>query len=86
MSYATCGNVSCIVPQVQRVLSVAQPGTQVIPALAGNWGKSVSNRPPLELQMQALRKLAPQLKGVSHFAYSWQFPQNDSDRKFCRVQ
>ncbi|MBH8566538.1 family 10 glycosylhydrolase [Nostoc sp. CENA67] len=86
MSYATCGNVNCIVPQVRRVLSVAKPGTQVIPALAGNWGESVSNRPPLEVQMQALRQLAPQLKGVSHFAYSWQYPENDSDRKFCRVR
>ncbi|MDM9583328.1 MULTISPECIES: family 10 glycosylhydrolase [unclassified Nostoc] len=86
MAYGTCGNVSCIVAQVQRVLSMAKPGTQIIPALAGQWGKSISNRPSLEVQMQALRKFAPQLKGVSHFAYSWQYPQNDSDRKFCRVK
>ncbi|MBW4612972.1 MAG: family 10 glycosylhydrolase [Desmonostoc vinosum HA7617-LM4] len=84
MSYATCGNANCIVPQVQRVLSVAKPGTQVIPALAGKWGASISNRPPLEVQMQALRQFAPQLKGVSHFAYSWQYPEHDGDRKFCR--
>jgi hypothetical protein len=84
MSYATCGNVSCIVEQVQRVLSLAKPGTQIIPALAGKWGGSVSNRPSLEAQMQALRQFAPKLKGVSHFAYSWQYPENDSDRKFCR--
>ncbi|MFN6541076.1 MAG: family 10 glycosylhydrolase [Nostoc sp. EkiNYC01] len=84
MSYGACGNVSCIVSQVQRVLSMAKPGTQIVPALAGQWGKPISNRPPLEVQMQALRQFAPQLKGVSHFAYSWQYPQNDSDRKFCR--
>ncbi|MBW4564185.1 MAG: family 10 glycosylhydrolase [Mojavia pulchra JT2-VF2] len=86
MAYGACGNASCIVTQVQRVLSMAQPGTQVIPALAGKWGASISNRPSLEAQMQALRQFSPQLKGVSHFAYSWQYPQDDSDRKFCRNQ
>jgi hypothetical protein len=86
MAYANCGNsnANCIVSQVQRVLNAAKPGTQVIPALAGKWGESTGNRPSLEAQMQALRQFAPQLKGVSHFAYSWQFPDNDSDRKFCR--
>jgi Glycosyl hydrolase-like 10 len=86
MSYATCGNASCIVAQVQQVLSMAKPGTQVIPALAGKWGASISNRPSLEAQMQALRQFAPQIKGVSHFAYSWQYPEHDGDRKFCRTQ
>ncbi|MCC5628429.1 family 10 glycosylhydrolase [Nostoc sphaeroides] len=84
MAYGNCGNVSCIVTQVQRVLSMAKPGTQIIPALAGKWGESISNRPSLEAQMQALRQYAPQLKGVSHFAYSWQYPESDNDRKFCR--
>ena len=86
MSYSTCGNASCIVQEVQRVLKAAQPGTKVIPALAGSWGKSVGNRPSLEAQMQALRQATPQLKGVSHFAYSWQNPEHDNDRKFCRVR
>ncbi|MFS0513775.1 family 10 glycosylhydrolase [Nostoc sp. UIC 10607] len=86
MAYGNCNNVSCIVAQVQRVLSMTKPGTQVIPALAGKWGESISNRPSLEAQMQALRQYAPQLKGVSHFAYSWQYPQNDNDRKFCRTR
>ncbi|NEU75408.1 family 10 glycosylhydrolase [Hassallia byssoidea VB512170] len=86
MLYANCADTGCIVSQAQRVLSMAKPGTQVIPALAGKWGESISNRPPLEVQMQALRQLAPQLKGVSHFAYSWQYPEHDGDRKFCRVR
>ncbi|QIR37919.1 family 10 glycosylhydrolase [Tolypothrix sp. PCC 7910] len=84
MAYANCGDVSCIVSQVQRVVSMAKPGTQIIPALAGKWRESISNRPSLEAQMQALRQFAPQLKGVSHFAYSWQYPEHDGDRKFCR--
>ncbi len=86
MSYANCGNVNCIAAQVQRVVSMAKPGTQVIPAIAGQWGKDVSNRPSLEAQMQALQQFAPQLKGVSHFAYSWQDPEHDNSRKFCRAQ
>jgi hypothetical protein len=86
MLYANCADSGCIVSQAQRVLSMAKPGTQVIPALAGKWGESISNRPSLEVQMQGLRQLAPQLKGVSHFAYSWQYPENDNERKFCRVR
>jgi hypothetical protein len=86
MSYANCGNANCIVQQVREVLKTAQPGTQIIPALAGKWGDSISNRPSLEAQMQALRQLSPQIKGVSHFAYSWQYPDHDTERKSCKVR
>jgi hypothetical protein len=86
MSYANCGGVSCIAQQVGRVLSMAKSQTQVIPAIAGNWGESVRGRPPLEVQMEALKQFAPRLRGVSHFAYSWQDLDHDSDRKFCRAQ
>jgi hypothetical protein len=87
MSYALCGNSSsCIAAQVQRVLTDAPPGTLVIPALAGVWGKSYKERPPLEAQMQAVREVAPQLNGVSHFAYSWQEPEYDRDRKSCSAR
>ncbi|AFZ03301.1 family 10 glycosylhydrolase [Calothrix sp. PCC 6303] len=86
MSYANCGHAGCVAQQVARVLSMAKSQTQVIPAIAGNWGESAKGRPPLEVQMQALRQFAPRLRGVSHFAYSWQDPEDDSDRKFCRAQ
>ena len=86
MAYGVCGNASCIVAQVQRVLRQAPSGTRVEPVLAGIWQKSISNRPPLEVQMQALRRVAPQVKSVSHFAYSWQEPGSDSDRKYCRLR
>jgi uncharacterized lipoprotein YddW (UPF0748 family) len=88
MSYGVCGdnNTSCIEALVKRVADRTPSGTQVIPALAGTWGRSVSNRPPLEVQMQAIRRIAPQINAVSHFAYSWQEPQSDRDRKFCQVQ
>lgn len=85
MAYSTCGNASCIVRQVQRVLSMAPVGTKVMPVLAGTWGKPVSNRPSLEVQMQAIRQVAPQIDSISHFAFSWQDPQGDRDRKFCQL-
>ena len=86
MAYAVCGNTSCIMQQIQRVLSRAPAGVQVKPVLAGVWQKSVGNRPPLEAQMQVLYRMAPQLKSVSHFAYSWQEPGSDRDRKACAVR
>lgn len=85
MSYGVCGNNSCIESLVKRVVDRASGETPVIPALAGTWGRSVSNRPSLEVQMQGLRRIAPKINGVSHFAYSWQDPQFDRDRKFCRL-
>ena len=86
MSYAACGNASCITTLVQRVLKYAPPGTQVTPAIAGVWGQAISNRPSLEAQMQAIRRVAPQIQGVSHFAFSWQEPQLENERKSCRVR
>jgi hypothetical protein len=85
MSYGVCGSTSCIESLVKRVVERSS-GTLVMPALAGTWGKPVSNRPPLEVQMQALRQTVPQINAVSHFAYSWQDPDFDRDRKFCRLQ
>lgn len=85
MSYGTCGNTSCIVAQVQRVVSMAPAGTQVKPVIAGTWGQSINNRPSLEAQMQSIHAAYPQIRSISHFAYSWQEPQSDRDRKFCRL-
>lgn len=86
MSYAACGNARCIGSQVQRVSSMAKSGTEIIPAIAGTWGVPTNNRPSLESQMQEIRRVAPQVRAVSHFAYSWQDPDHDSGRKFCRTQ
>ncbi|RMH76085.1 MAG: hypothetical protein D6680_09440 [Cyanobacteria bacterium J007] len=86
MAYANCGDPSCIMDEIQRVVSMAPEGTQVIPALAGDWGQSVSNRPSLEAQMFALqRQFGSKINSVSHFAYSWQEPDSDRDRKFCQL-
>ncbi len=84
MSYAACGNASCIAKLVQRVFKYAPPEAQVIPAIAGVWGRPITNRPSLEAQMSAIRQVAPQVRGVSHFSFSWQEPQIESERKSCR--
>lgn len=86
MAYGVCGNTSCIMQQIQKVLSKAPPGTQVKPVLAGIWQQSIGNRPPLEAQMSVLRDLAPNITSVSHFAYSWQEPGSDRDRKACTIR
>jgi hypothetical protein len=85
MVYATCGSSKCIEEQVKRVLKRAPAGTQVEPVLAGMWGKSLSNRPSLESQMQGIRQATPEINSVSHFAFSWQDPEFDRDRKSCRL-
>lgn len=83
MAYALCGNANCIAAQVKKVVTVAPPGTQITPALAGSWGRTYDKRPTLEAQMQAIRQLTPQVDSVSHFAFSWQEPLVDRERKFC---
>lgn len=85
MSYAICGEPSCVVAQVQRVVSLAPSGTQVKPVLAGTWGETVSGHPPLEQQMYAIRQAVPEINTISHFAYSWQESQHDRDRQSCRL-
>lgn len=85
MSYAVCGRTNCIVDLVKRTMSVA-PNVEVVPALAGNWGEIYKNRPPLEVQMEAIRRRVPSIAGVSHFAYSWQFPEFDRERDFCSLE
>jgi hypothetical protein len=84
MSYGVCGNTSCIVSQVQTVVSQAPSGVQIIPALAGDWGKVINNRPSLETQMQDIHAATPQIKGISHYSYDWQDPEFTRQRKFCQ--
>lgn len=88
MAYGVCGGTGCIMDEIRRVLDAAGPGNEqlVKPALAGIWGKPTSNRPALEVQMESLRRSAPQIKSVSHFAYSWQDPEFDRTRKFCQLR
>jgi hypothetical protein len=85
MSYGTCGGTGCIVDQVMRVVERAANPGQVKPVLAGSWGERRNNRPALESQMLAIRQAAPQIRTVSHFAFSWQEPEYDRQRQFCQL-
>ncbi|MEB3212057.1 MAG: family 10 glycosylhydrolase [Leptolyngbyaceae bacterium] len=85
MAYSICGDGSCVAAEVQQVLAQSASPAQVKPVLAGGWGRSVQNHPPLEAQMATLHSVAPYLQSVSHFAYSWQDPQSDNNRKFCNL-
>ncbi|NJN48703.1 MAG: hypothetical protein HC805_01475 [Alkalinema sp. RL_2_19] len=85
MTYANCDRVDCVMEQVQRVVRYAPYGTKIYPVFAGIWQQSINGHPPLEQKMQALRQTAPQIDGLSHFAFSWQEPLSDRDRKFCRT-
>jgi hypothetical protein len=86
MSYAICNQPNCIVEQVRRVLNFAPANTEIVPALAGVWGKPIEGRPPLEIQMDGIRRNFPQIKGISHFAFSWQEPELDYYRSSCQVK
>ncbi|MDJ0746382.1 MAG: hypothetical protein QNJ32_23880 [Xenococcaceae cyanobacterium MO_167.B27] len=86
MAYSICKDASCIVNEVKTVLQTAPEGTKITPALAGVWGSEYRNHPSLEVQMEALRKATPQINSVSHFAYSWQQPERDHQRRFCSLQ
>jgi hypothetical protein len=84
MSYGLCGGTSCIVEQVQRVVSQAPAGTRVNPVIAGAWSYPAYNRPSLEMQMYAIHQAVPQITTISHFDFSWQEPQLANARRVCK--
>ena len=84
MAYAVCeGETDCISDQVETVIKTASETTTVIPALAGAWGTVYRDHPPLEAQIEALRKATPEVNSMSHFSYAWQEPDRDRQRKSC---
>ncbi len=86
MAYAVCdAQTDCIVEQVETVTKTASATTKVIPALAGAWGQVYRQHPPLEAQMEALRKATPEINAVSHFSYAWLEPERDRLRKSCNL-
>ena len=86
MAYAVCDSkTDCIVEQVETVMKTTSSTTKIIPALAGAWGQIYRQHPPLEDQMEALRKATPEINAVSHFSYSWLEPERDRLRKSCNL-
>ncbi|MEL6496517.1 MAG: family 10 glycosylhydrolase [Cyanobacteria bacterium J06623_7] len=83
MAYGVCGDkTNCITDQIVNVLKTA-PDNEVIPALAGAWGKEYRGHLPLETQIEALRKATPEVNSISHFSYAWQEPELDRRRQSC---
>lgn len=90
MLYGGCNGTSCILEDLDRVRQFAPPGVTIVPALAGSWGSISQDRhPPLEDQMEAIAQVAADPRGninaVSHFAFGWQYPNLENERKFCRL-
>lgn len=85
MLYAVCNTSNCTAEQLQRVLQQSAAETRVSPVLAGVWGKTWNNKPPLEAQMLNLRQFRNRVKSVSHFAFSWQEPKFTQERKSCQL-
>jgi hypothetical protein len=86
MSYGVCEGTDCITQQVERVLSMADQNVQVKPVLAGQWGQDYRNRPSLEAQMRDLQRWQGRISAISHFAFSWQEPQIDQQRRSCQAR
>ncbi|MCF2971891.1 hypothetical protein L1047_11865 [Synechococcus sp. Nb3U1] len=85
MAYAKCEDVTCVVQQVEQVLTAASPETFICPAIAGLWGQPQRQRPALEVQMGELARRLPQLPCVSHFALSWIEPELERSRQACQL-
>lgn len=85
MAYALCDNPDCVVAQIQRVLHSKPDQIQVIPALAGYWGRAEAKRPSLEQQMQAIAQDLPEIDQISHFAFSWQETELERSRQVCKL-
>ncbi|AUC61035.1 hypothetical protein AA637_07655 [Cyanobacterium sp. HL-69] len=81
MSYALCGNASCITQQIQRVVDEIPNVNNVKPVLAGFWGRSEGQRPSLEIQMEGIRRANRGITSISHFAYSWLEPEHTRERR-----
>ncbi len=87
MAYAVCGKPDCIVAQVRKVFQSAPNGTKIAPILVGQWNEFFTNRPPLEVQMQAIRAAVPTIDSISHFAFGWQTTEIDfsRSRQVCKL-
>ena len=87
MAYAVCGKPDCIVAQVRKVFQSAPNGTKIAPILVGQWNEPFTNRPPLEVQMQAIRAAVPAIDSISHFAFGWQTQEVDfsRSRQVCKL-
>ena len=87
MAYAVCDKPDCIVAQVRTVAQAAPNRTKVSPILIGQWNQPFTNRPSLEVQMQAIHAAVPAIDSISHFAFGWQFKEIEfsRSRQLCKL-
>ncbi|MEE3717424.1 family 10 glycosylhydrolase [Tumidithrix elongata RA019] len=85
MSYAACGNASCIIDEITLVMEKATGSQAICPILMGYWGQSSPDRLALEQQIAAVHQAYPQLNCLSHFAYSWLDLNADRQRRTCQL-
>lgn len=78
MTYSICNDGKCVANEVVKVIK-SSPQSKVCPVLAGTWGKSLQGHPSLEIQIQAIKAVAPQISCISHSSYSW-IESSDRDR------
>jgi hypothetical protein len=85
MSYASCGNASCIIDEITLVLEKATGSQTICPILIGYWAQSSPDRMAIEHQIAAVHQAYPNLNCLSHFAYSWLDLNADRQRKACQL-
>lgn len=84
MLYSACGNTDCILEDLTAVVKQSQGISSICPVIAGYWGQSLNDRPPLEMQLKSIYQAFPKLQCTSTFAYSWLDPELDRKRRICR--
>lgn len=85
MSYAACGNASCIIDEITLVMEKATGNQTICPILIGYWAQSSPDRLAIEHQIAAVHQAYPNLNCLSHFAYSWLDLNADQQRRTCQL-
>lgn len=84
MLYSACGNTDCILEDLTAVIKQSEGISSICPVIAGYWGQTLNDRPPLEVQLKSIYQAFPKLQCTSTFAYSWLDPELDRKRRICR--
>ncbi|MGQ9864700.1 MAG: hypothetical protein ACUVSQ_00195 [Pseudanabaenaceae cyanobacterium] len=84
MAYTTCLGTGCLRAEIGQTLARAPQNLRVCPVLAGKWGQSLGDRPPLETQLYDVHQSFPALDCLSHFVYAWLDGAEDRARRSCQ--
>jgi hypothetical protein len=67
MTYTTCEDGKCVANEVMRVVKASAPQVKICPVIAGTWGQSWRGHASFEVQIQAIKAVAPQISCFSYF-------------------